>query len=147
MCSPFLLSPLFCMLSDPLIISSSRTAEKCVCGLGVPDQELVEKNLVFQCARQFPGARLTRSRPHHCDTLGKLQAFLQCLLYNSITLLNSPNLLGILWTINVIPYSKVICGHRWEGRTSALLSNYINRDIPYITELCIVGIKLMVQKC
>lgn len=46
----------------------------------------------------------------------------------------------------MIPCGKAICGHRWKGRASALLSNYINRDTADAIELCILGIKLMLQK-
>lgn len=46
-----------------------------------------------------------------------------------------------------IPCGKAICGHRWEGRTSALSSNNINRDISDTVELHMVGIKLMIHRC
>lgn len=54
---------------------------------------------------------------------------------------------GILWTLSVIPCGKGICGHRWEGKTGALLSNYTNRHSPDTTELCMVAITLPPHKC
>lgn len=47
---------------------------------------------------------------------------------------------------SVNPHRKTICGHNGEVRTWELLINYINRDIPHNTELCMVDIKLIVHK-
>lgn len=88
-----------------------------------------------------------RSGSHYWDTLG------ESLPFPPASSVQQDNSTHCSWPPRNIaeflcnPHGKTICRHRWEGGTSACSSNCINRDIPEIIELCMVGIKLMLQKC
>ena len=76
---------------------------------------------------------MRRSGSHPWDISGK------SLLFPPVSSIqqdkNGPDPQGILWNLGVNPCGKMISTHMWEGGTSALLSNYINRDTPETIEL------------
>lgn len=98
-----------------------------------------------------PERFLEQERRDQGPVVGTLQEnqhpFLQPVLYNQVTIPSVPDHPETLWSFKCDSSGKTIYGHRWEGGTSALSSNYINRDTPDGTELCVVDIKLMLHKC
>lgn len=137
MLSPFSHVPLYSTCCLILLVARQRGVDSEPQGRG----RCRRTECDVKCARQAPGARMKRSGSCHWDTSGKSPP---C---NQVTMPSVPDHPETLWSFKCDLNGKAIYGHRWEGGTSALSSNYINRDTPDGTELYLADIKLMLHKC
>lgn len=124
------LSSLFHVLSDPLPLTSSGTAVMRV-DSEPQKQEAIEKRQVrcpgcYTCCWS-KSEEISVPSPGHISQVMTLPPA-SSIQHHSNT--QCSNHSGILWTSRVIPCREGICGHRWEGKTGVLFSNYINRHSP-----------------